>query len=605
MNRHRHLPSVAAALLLLVGVAWAAPDTNAPLDPAMQQLLKQAAVESDVAADAGFDPLVAAVGEPVTYRVVITAEPEAVDLPDKIHSPPELELQKGGVGSSMVNQGQTSRYLATFNYRVVTRGTGSFTINAFTASVDGQFVTIPARTLTVVAPGSPAAQSPATLQIEVSEGDFYVGQAIAVNLVVLDYGDSSLFGLVEPKALGDAFLFDPVPGSQRRELREDQGRSVSALMAKVLAIPVHEGRLTLNAQTFMERRTPTDPQAILLHGYRPFLESAPMGITVRHLPEGALPGFTGLIGRFESALPAPATREVHAGDPLDLAVVVRGEGNLGRLLPPSLGPTPGWRMVPAAANGSTAASGGQNGSNTFHFTLIPLTPGMTPTPKIPFSYFDPQARRYVDLTVPATTILVLPPAGGGVLSRDTNGLGEMAGTGASRPAASLGSLARQPAHFATSLVPVQQRAAFWRWQFFLGMLLAVAYLVSRHRRFLAAHPQVAILARARRELRRQDRRRRRAAREQDAVAFAQAAVASLRVVCAPHLRANAPALVCEDVLRLFSAPEREGPTGNLVRQLFLFADEIAFKEKAPNPKTLWPLQPELEKLLADLRRRSC
>jgi len=64
-------------------------------------------------------------------------------------------------------------------------------------------------------------------------------------------------------------------------------------------------------------------------------------------------------------------------------------------------------------------------------------------------------------------------------------------------------------------------------------------------------------------------------------------------------------LVCEDVLRLFSAPEREGSTGNLVRQLFLFADEIAFEEKAPNPKTLWPMQPELEKLLADLRRRSC
>jgi len=602
MNHRRYL-RIAAASLLLAGAAFAVPGTNAPLDPAMQQLLRQAAVESEVVADAGFDPLVVALGEPATYRVVVTAEPDAVDLPEIIPSPHEIQLQKGGVGRSFVSKGQTSQYLAAFNYRVVTRGTGTFTIDAFTVNVDGQLITVPARSLSVVPPGSPEARRPATLQLEVPEGDFYVGQAIPIQIVALDPGDSSIFGLVEPKALGDAFLFDKVPGSQRRELRDEDGGSVSAQIEKVIAVPIHEGRLTLNAEAFVERRTTTDPQNILLRGYRPFLEAAPVTIEVKHLPGGALPGFTGLIGRFESASPAPATREVHTGDPFDLAVVVRGEGNLGRLIPPPIESAPGWRVVPAGAKGNAAS--GQNGGNTFHYTLIPLKPGMTPTPKISFSYFDPRQNSYVDLTIPSTSILVLPPADGRALSLDTNDLNGVGGAGPGRTSESLGNLARRPAHLANSLVPVQQRAAFWFLQLFLGVGLAVAYSVQRRRRFLAAHPEIVRVAKARRALRQQDRQRRRAAAERDVVAFAQSAVASLQVVCAPHLQANSEALVCEDVLRAFPAKEREGRAGNLVRQLFRFTDEMAFKNKPPNPEMLWSLQPELEELLTDLRMRLC
>jgi len=594
---------MATSFLLLAVTAFAGPGTNAPLDPVMQQLLRQAAVESDVVADAGFDPLVAAVGEPVMYRVVVTAEPDAVDLPERFPSPQELELQKGGVGSSFVSKGQASQYLATFNYRVVTRGTGTFTIDAFTATVDGQLITVPARTLTVVAPASPEARHPATLQIEIPEEVFYVGQAIPIDIVALDPGDNSIFGLVEPKAVGDAFLFDKVPGSQRRELREAHGQPISAQIEKVIATPIHEGRLTLKAQAFVERRTTTDPQTILLRGYRPFLEAEPVKIVVEHLPGGALPGFTGLIGQFESASPAPAAREVHAGDPLDLAVVVHGKGNLARLIPPPIVSAPGWRVVPASRD--AAASTGQNGSNIFHYTLIPLTPGMTPTPKIPFSYFDPQQNRYVDLTVASASILVLPPVDARSLSLGTNGVNVAVAALSGVHTEGLGKLARRPAHFAGSLVPEQQRGAFWLIQVFAGLVLAASYFMHRRRCFLAGHPEIVRLAKARRELRQRDRQRRRAASDRDVVAFARAAVASLRAACAPHLQANSEALVCDDVLRVFPAAEREGKTGVLVRQLFFFADEMAFKNKLPNPETLWSLQPELEKLLADLRSRPC
>jgi len=88
-------------------------------------------------------------------------------------------------------------------------------------------------------------------------------------------------------------------------------------------------------------------------------------------------------------------------------------------------------------------------------------------------------------------------------------------------------------------------------------------------------------------------------------AFTRAAVASLRVASAPHLSANAGALVCDDVLRALPAAERDGRSGRVVRQLFRVADELRLKGQAPNPQLLWSLQPELEILLTELRRRLC
>ncbi len=601
-------PSLLGALFLIGAAALAAPvpagpTPAAPLNAAMSQLLRQAAAESELAADAGFDPPVVAAGGTAIYRVVVTATPDAVDLPERIPAPEELQLQKGGVGSSYVTKGLVAQYRATFNYRVAARSAGSFTIGSYDLYAGGRRVAVPSRTLSVVAPGAPEARRPPSLQVEVPEGDFYVGQAVRVQITALDPGDSSVLGLADPKALGDAFLFERLAGTQRRELRDDHGQSVSAQIEEVIAIPIRAGRLTLAAQAFVERRPATDPQSIRLPGYRPFLEAAPVDLEVKHLPGGALPGFTGLIGQFEAASPRPAVREVHAGDPFDLPIVVQGEGNLGRLLPPPIANAPGWRVVASGSHRSSPPAGGQSGSHEFHYTLIPLNPGLTATPTIPFSYFDPQQRHYVDLTIPSIPILVLRSAGAPAMALATNAASSGTNASAHPAPEGLGRLARRPVHFAAALAPAQQRAAFWRLQLLLSVALAGWQAWGRGRRYLAAHPELLRRARAWRELRRQERRRRRAARDRDPVAFAKAAVRALRAASAPHLLASPEALVGDDVLRAFPPPERDGRNGDLVRQLFLFADEITFRDKSPNPEKLWSLQPDLERLLAELRRR--
>lgn len=580
---------------------------STPLNSAMSQLLRQAAVESDVVVAAGFDPLVVAAGEPATYRVVITTEPDAVDLPERIPVPPGLELAKSGVGRSVVTKGQVSQYRATFNYRVIAQTPGSFPIGPFELKAGGRRLVAPSRVLTVVPAGSPEARHAASLHLEIPDGDFYVAQAIPVRIVVLDPGDSGVFGLVDPTLLGDAFLFDRVTGSLRREMRTVGGRSVSASIAEVIAIPVREGRLALNGQAFVECRPTADPQSIRLAGYRPFLESSPVEIVVKHLPDGALPGFTGLIGKFEVASPRPSAREVHAGDPLDLAITVCGEGNHGRLIPPRVEHAPGWRVFPAVADVNPPASIWQRGSNVFHYTMIPLKPGMTGTPRIPFSCFDPERQIYVDLTIPSTQILVLASPGGSASGQlqPANAMGANVDNPAGHDLDGLGPLARRPVHFSAGLLAFQQRPAFWLFQLFPGLVLAAFCGWNRRKHFLRAHPEIVRFARARRELRRLERIRRRAIRDHDVVVYARSAIASLREAGAPHLHASPGALVCSDIIRALPHADCEGQAGTLVRQLFLVADEIAFEGKSKRTEMLWSLQPELETLLAQMRRRLC
>lgn len=594
MNAFRHI------FLIVAGLAWlavAAPaQTNAPWDPAMVELLQQAAVETNVVADAGFDPSVLAVGATGLYRLVVTADPAAVKLPDDILIPSGLQMVKGGVGTSTAAGNQTSPYRTTLNFSVTPRAEGNFTIPGFSLSIGGRPVPVPARTLTVVAVDAPEARRPVRLRVEPPDGDFYVGQSIPLQIVAFDPGDHSLYGLVETKAEGDGFIFDRVKGSQRRELREEAGRSILAMIELINAVPIQEGTLTVSAQAFADRRFSGDAQDVQLPGYRPFLEAPAVELTVRHLPGGALPGFTGLIGKFSGAEPQPATREVHAGDPYDLRVVVTGTGNLARLTPPPVTNAPGWRVTLSPGSAGLTVSGNRA---ELHYTLIPQVPGMTATPVIPFSYFDPEENRYVDLTIPSIQVLVLPPVGG-ALAAGKNSLPEPAA-----PAEALGALAVKPVHYASTLRSWQQRPAFWCWQAVVGLTLGVWYSWLRRREYLAAHPEVVRFAQARRGLKRLNRQRQAAAEAGDAAKYLTLAVASLRVASAPQMNACADALVCDDVLSVLPPTEQTGPRGNLVRMIFVAGDELVFNAQSPGAEKVWAWKDELESLLAELRARLC
>jgi hypothetical protein len=289
-----------------------------------------------------------------------------------------------------------------------------------------------------------------------------------------------------------------------------------------------------------------------------------------------------------------------------LTLLIHGSGNIGRILPPEP-PTDGdWQTFPANGEDLPPEVAHQIGSVRFSYTMIPLSDRISATPAIPFSSFDPDTKSYVDLTIPAVRVTVQPsPAG--AIAQTGSSPADLATAGTNsvpeEKELTLADVTRAPGWAAGSLVPVQQRAWFWALQLALASALAGLWGWDRRRRFLHEHPEVILKRRARRGIRRELRMARRAAAAHDAAAFARSAAGALREACAPHGAANPAALVCADVLQELPAADRQGGGADMVRRLFAAADALSFGGPAREGAELLALEPELERVLEQLKTR--
>lgn len=578
------------------------------LDPQMAALMQQAGMDQTVTVKAEFDPPVIALGQTATYRVVVTAMIEGVALPDKPPTPPGLQLSFAGRGFQYGTGGGLMQPRTTVNYRVSVTAPGNYVMPSFTGSANGKDVKVPEARLQVLPANAPTSvAATARLVIEVPEQEFYIGQAIPVRLVLLDPGNNTVQAISQPQILGEAFISEPVPTRYRREFRPTEGRVLSAHINEVTAFPIKEGKLEFSAQAYAHvRRASSNPLAPqVLESV--LMSSEPVTVTVKHLPkEGELPGFTGAIGMFAVEPPKPSTNTVRAGEPLTLTVTVRGQGNLTRLVPPKIERVRGWQAFPPMPDASPPYVIQQQNATHFTYTLIPINARVTTTPAIPFSYFDPAQKTYVDLTIPPVPITVMAAPGGTVATAEiakvsAPGFDESDSFPGERELMLTG-LAETPGRRG-NLRPMQDRPWFLLLQLVPAAALGGLWAWDRRRRYLAEHPEVVLKARARRGLKRQLRRARAAAAARDAAGFVTAAVNAMREACAPLASANPDALVCADVLQALVPVERDGREGIVVRTLFSAADALRFVERTPDGVALLKLQPDLELLLAKWRAR--
>jgi hypothetical protein len=579
------------------------------LDPGTAALMQQMGTDSNVVVTAEFDPAVAGLGQIVTYRVVVTAMVEGVSVPDNPPAPAGLTLTPAGRGFNYSTAAGMLQPRTTLNFRVNVKAAGTYVLPAYKASANGRSVTVPEARLIVLAPGAPGARQAMRLLAEVPQEDYYIGQAVPVRIVLLDPGDNSLQAVSQPQVSGEAVLFEPIYGRQGRETRLVNGRQVLACLTALQVTPIKEGQIEFAAQAYAHVLRPGVNPAFGMNFDTVLVSAEPVSITVKHLPkEGELPGFTGGIGTFQVEAPRVSTNTVRAGEPLTLGIQIRGEGNLSRLLPPKLERIRGWQAFPPLMDNTLAVPQQLRGAVNFSYTLIPLSEQVNATPAIPFSFFDPKRKAYIDATIPPVAIRVLPAPGAGpaavaeVARAAGAGVDDADQPGAERDLIMTG-LAETPGPPAASLVPLQARPGFLIFQLVPATILGGLWCWDRRRRYLAQHPELVLRARARRRLRRHLRRLRRAAAARDVAGFVTDAVGALREASAPFEAANPEALVCADVLRGLPAVQRDGAEGRLVRELFTAADAHHFLGQAPDGAVLLKRQPEIEALLAAWRNR--
>ena len=568
---------------------------------ALMQSQPRLAVNQAVAPTAAFDPPVISPGGKAVYRVSLHALDEAITRwPDQLPAPPQLDIVRGAEGMIFNFGPGTMAPLTVINFHVTSTQPGVYVIPAYDVEIYGKAVTVPEARLEVV-PGNTNLPSAHQLLLDPARTNVYVGESLRIR--VLNPAENRAMPMMSEIHLnGDGFI------SSKSDVRQQismiplpDGRETMAFIYEASITPFSRGPLKISAQGFTSGNQARGPVVIRggasIPGGPPdfaLLESDPVTLNVMPVPvAGRLPGFNGAIGKFTRDVPKLSAATVQAGNPLKLTVTFHGEANNPHLGMPDAPATPVWE---AFAAGSPQIAGN---SVTFAYTLIPQTDQTAATPEIPFSYFDPDLGKYVDLSIPAMRVQVLP----GPASAATNGFGYMAANLAPEKKLSLSPLAPATGRTAMSLVPLQERGWFFLVE--LGPVLALfgLWLASRRRLYWDQHPDLRRRRDARRALQRERRTLRRAAQSGDAPAFASSGIRAIQQACAPLFPAEPRALVCRDILQVLPEMERTGENGDLVRKLFLALDILDYAGTPENVDRLLGLEPQLDRLLTELEAR--
>jgi hypothetical protein len=141
------------------------------------------------------------------------------------------------------------------------------------------------------------------------------------------------------------------------------------------------------------------------------LKADPTPVSVLPLPVDGKPAdFSGAVGQFQiaSELAPPAGI---VGDPLTFKLTVTGKGNLSRVNSAVLHDSPQWRVYRTDSKVTADDDTGLQGFKTFSQPLVPLQAGQLSLPGISFSYFDPEAGRYITRSTQPIGVTVTPGAG--------------------------------------------------------------------------------------------------------------------------------------------------------------------------------------------------
>ncbi len=580
-----------------------------PVQPTPDQLIQlmrsQPAVDisTPVTATATFDPPLVQPGEKSVYRVSFNAPLASVNWLEKLPAPASLEFHLSASGQNMQALNGSFPMFTTFVYDVRAAKAGEFTIPECTVEVYGQPVVVPPARLEVKT-GLPPHEPVRRLVVEPSTTNAFVGEAFNVIIRLPARLTGMVEGVSDLQLTGNGFVVDKNSVRQSIQMTGQNWRNGGAYIYETSITPIAAGPLTLSAQGFANgvqlggSHMINGRVSIVDSPRYTLLDSEPVTIRVRPVPvENQLPGFTGVVGSFTSDPPSLSTNELKAGEPVQLAVVIRGQKNLARINLPPPPQAEGWQLFPAERGGIVPGTGMNFPGVSFKYTLIPLTDTVRETPSIPFSCFDPTLGRYMDLTIPPVAVTVL--AGetstnaslSSMISENTAGPEQMSG---------LSRLAPVPG-WTGSLVPLQLRGWFPFVQLLPALGFCGLWFWDRRRRFLEQHPEIVRRRRARRALRRELR-----LLEQDdgdTGLLLQRAINALQIVSAPHYPAAPRALVCGDVLQILTVTEREGKSGETVRRFFAAADAKAFANSSENQTDLTADKSNLKEILLKLEAR--
>ena len=223
------------------------------------------------------------------------------------------------------------------------------------------------------------------VEAEVDNLNPYQGQQVLYTFRF--YQAESLFD--QPSYQGPSFT-----GFWSEELNDGQvdytieaaGRPYRVTELQAVLFPTGVGEVTI------------EPAALTLPGdfftRSQVLQTQPINLNVRPLPDNAPANFQGAVGQFAIQSQAD-TAETEVNETVTLDVALSGQGNLEALADPVWPEGPEWRAFDSKATVDTQFEDGLlSGVSRYERLLVPTQPGDLLLPAIEFSYFNPQTESY-------------------------------------------------------------------------------------------------------------------------------------------------------------------------------------------------------------------
>lgn len=286
-----------------------------------------------------------------------------------------------------------------FVYRLQPLKEGMLTIPPVSIELDGQTYQTDPLTVEVVAGSSPAAppgedlpqaEPPDNLQrqlfveAEVDNPAPYLGQQITYTFRL--YQATNFIGQPDYRPPAFTNFWGQNILSQPQYNTTVNGRNYLVTEIRTALFPAGIGKITI------------DPARLVVPGgfFEPdiVLESEPLTINVRPLPEGAPVDFTGAVGRFQ-ILAHFDTTQGRVNEPVTLVVEIKGTGNIDVLTEPPLPELPQWRVFESQSSTLMDVQDDVvGGTRRFERLMVPRQPGRLEIPPIRFSYYNPADERY-------------------------------------------------------------------------------------------------------------------------------------------------------------------------------------------------------------------
>ncbi|MCI5127787.1 MAG: protein BatD [Candidatus Electrothrix sp. AUS3] len=327
--------------------------------------------------------------------------------------------------TSWIN-GTTSSSLS-YNFSVQAEKTGKYTVPPVKVTVQGkEYTTEPVQCTVLPAQGSAVgtgaagsgkdvAKSIGFMQVTPETERMYSGQVVPFTLKAYFRPDKQITLKSIPRLSREDFLLQSLDKEPYQQKERLDGTLYNSLTWQGTLSAVKEGSFPLtvemDAEVVVHSRSRfqgspfgssflNDPffSDILGNSFRRDIKiiSQEQEIKVLDLPTENRPdGFSGAIGTFALTVDA-SPLDGKVGDPITVKMQLQGRGNFSLIQAPVVTQKQGWKIYPTS--GTVKELGKGKAAKLFEQALVPTEQGLSAVPPMQFSYFDPQAQKYVTLT---------------------------------------------------------------------------------------------------------------------------------------------------------------------------------------------------------------